>query len=268
MRKIIYLLCIMLPCCGFSQQVTKDSVKFFTSFDGVKIHYEVQGFGEPVLLVHGFIVNGESWKRTALYNDLLVAGFKVITLDMRGNGLSDKPHTPEAYEKDAESRDIMGLLTRLGVKKYSVVGYSRGSIITARLLVLDAARIDKAVLGGMGSDFTNPEWPRRIMFYKALMGEDVPELAGAVKYIKDTGLDQQALAYMQKGQPSTSVEALGAIKKPVLVLCGDRDEDNGSSETLASLIPGAIYKRVPGDHNNTARSQGFSDQVLAFLKKK
>jgi hypothetical protein len=53
-----------------------------------------------------------------------------------------------------------------------------------------------------------------------------------------------------------------------LVLCGDRDEDNGSSEKLASMIPNALYKRVPGDHNNTARSQAFSDQVVAFLKKK
>ncbi|WP_333819190.1 alpha/beta fold hydrolase [Ohtaekwangia sp.] len=266
MKKILYFLYVMLPCCGFSQQV-KDSVKFYTSFDGVKIHYEVQGFGEPVLLVHGFIVDGESWKRTALYNDLLVAGFKVITLDMRGNGLSDKPHTPEAYENDAEARDIMGLLTRLGVRKYSVVGYSRGSIITARLLVLDK-RVDRAVLGGMGLDFTNPEWPRRIMFYKALMGEDIPDLQGAVKYVQDSKLDQLALAYLQKAQPSTSVEALKAISNPILVICGDRDEDNGSSQTLASVFPNAMYKRVPGDHNNTARSQAFADEVKSFLKKK
>ena len=67
---------------------------------------------------------------------------------------------------------------------------------------------------------------------------------------------------------STSVEELSRINKPVLVLCGDRDEDNGSSEKLASLIPKALYKRVPGDHNNTARSQAFSDEVVAFLKKK
>ncbi|HEY9007797.1 MAG TPA: alpha/beta hydrolase [Ohtaekwangia sp.] len=266
MKKILYFLYVMLPCCGFSQQV-KDSVKFYTSFDGVKIHYEVQGFGEPVLLVHGFIVDGESWKRTALYNDLLVAGFKVITLDMRGNGLSDKPHTPEAYENDAEARDIMGLLTRLGVRKYSVVGYSRGSIITARLLVLDK-RVDRAVLGGMGLDFTNPEWPRRIMFYKALMGEDIPDLQGAVKYVQDSKLDQLALAYLQKAQPSTSVEALKAISNPILVICGDRDEDNGSSQTLAAVFPKAMYKRVPGDHNNTARSQAFADEVKLFLKKK
>jgi hypothetical protein len=61
------------------------------------------------------------------------------------------------------------------------------------------SRIKKAVLGGMGADFTDPEWPRRKMFYRALMGESVPELEGAVKRVKENGLDQLALAYLQKG---------------------------------------------------------------------
>ena len=104
-----------------------DSVHYFTSFDGTKIAYQVKGEGEPVLLVHGFVVNGESWKRTALYSDLLEAGYKVIILDQRGNGKSDKPHNDEAYANDAEAKDIMGLMKKIGIKKYDVVGYSRGS---------------------------------------------------------------------------------------------------------------------------------------------
>jgi alpha-beta hydrolase superfamily lysophospholipase len=53
---------------------------FYKSFDGTKIYYETRGSGEAVLLVHGFIVNSQSWKKTALYNDLLAAGYKVIIL--------------------------------------------------------------------------------------------------------------------------------------------------------------------------------------------
>jgi pimeloyl-ACP methyl ester carboxylesterase len=267
MKKPLLLLYFLMMLNLAAHAQAADSVKYFTSFDGVKIHYTVQGFGEPVVLVHGFIVDGESWKRTALYNDLLMAGFKVISMDMRGNGKSDKPHTPEAYERDAEARDIMGLLTRLNIKQYAVVGYSRGSIITARLLVLDN-RVKRAVLGGMGLDFTNPEWPRRIMFYKALSGESIPELAGAVKYVRESGLDQQALALLQKAQPSTSKEALRQVQQPVLVICGDHDEDNGSSKELADAFAHATYRRVPGDHNNTARSQPFSNEILSFLRQK
>lgn len=97
-----------------------DSGHYYTSFDNTKIYYEVKGTGSPVILIHGFIVNGESWKKTELYSSLLNAGYKVITLDMRGNGKSDKPHTDEAYSNDAEAKDIMGLAAMLGIKKYNV----------------------------------------------------------------------------------------------------------------------------------------------------
>jgi len=257
--------CFLIPCCLRAQQ--SDSSRIYTSGDGVKIYYEVKGKGNAVILLHGFTGVGESWKRAALYKDLLSAGFQVVTPDMRGNGKSDKPHTPEAYENDIEAKDIMGIATELGLKKYAVVGYSRGAIIASRVLVLDK-RVSKAVLGGMGSDFMNPEWPRRIMFYKALMGESVPELEGMVKSVKDRGLDQTAQAYLQKAQPSTSKEEFAKAKRPVLVICGDKDEDNGSSKALAEVIPDSEYKRVPGDHGGTSRTKEFSIEVLAFLNKK
>lgn len=238
---------------------------YFESFDKTKIYYEVKGKGFPVLLVHGFIVNGESWKKAAIYNGLTDAGYQIITLDMRGNGKSDKPHDPEAYANDAEAKDIMGLLTMLGIAEYDAVGYSRGSIITSRLLVLDK-RLHKAVLGGMGTDFTDPEWPRRKMFYRALSGDTVKELEGMVKYVKESGLDQQALACLQKEQPSTPKEALNKLKQPVLVVCGDKDSDNGNAADLAKLIPHADFVTVPGDHNHASATPEFADAVLKFIK--
>ena len=238
---------------------------YFSSFDGTKIYYEVAGKGKPVLLVHGFIVDGRSWKRAPLYDDLLRNGYEVIVPDMRGNGRSDKPHDSLAYDNDAEAKDLMLLMNFLKINQYSIVGYSRGSIITARLLVLDK-RIKDAVLGGMGSDFTNPQWPRRIMFYHALMGDSVPELKGMVDYVKSQKLDQQALAYLQRAQPSTSKEELAKIKEPVLVISGSEDEDNGSASELAKLLPHSTFVTVPGDHNHASATADFSKQVLHFFK--
>src|SRR6185312_1241562 len=119
----------------FAQQETAGS--YFTSFDTTKIYYEVIGTGSPVILIHGFSGTGRGWKNTAVYNDLLTAGYQVILIDQRGNGHSDKPHNEFAYAHDAEARDIMGLISFLKIKRYDAVGYSRGSIITSRLLVLD-----------------------------------------------------------------------------------------------------------------------------------
>ena len=262
---IFACLTVLAQNISSQNQSKADSGRFFTSFDSTKIYYEVKGAGDAVVLVHGFIVNGQSWKRTELYKNLLEEGYKVIILDQRGNGFSDKPHTPEAYENDAEAKDIMALMKKLKIKKYSAVGYSRGSIIVSRLLVLDK-RIKKGVMGGMGAEFTNPEWPRRIMFYKALSGESVPELAAMVENVKKQGLDQQALAYLQKAQPSTSKEALRKIKQPVLIICGDKDSDNGSAKELADLFKNPVYRITPGDHGSASRTKEFSIQVISFLK--
>ena len=262
---IFACLTVLAQNISSQNQSKADSGRFFTSFDSTKIYYEVKGAGDAVVLIHGFIVNGQSWKRTELYKNLLEEGYKVIILDQRGNGFSDKPHTPEAYENDAEAKDIMALMKKLKIKKYSAVGYSRGSIIVSRLLVLDK-RIKKGVMGGMGAEFTNPEWPRRIMFYKALSGESVPELAAMVENVKKQGLDQQALAYLQKAQPSTSKAALRKIKQPVLIICGDKDSDNGSAKELADLFKHPVYRVTPGDHGSASRTKEFSIQVISFLK--
>lgn len=237
---------------------------YLSSFDGTKIYYEVSGKGKPVLLVHGFIVNSNSWKKTSLYSDLLNNGYKVILLDMRGNGRSDKPHDSTAYDNDAEARDIMLLMDKLQLKKYSVVGYSRGSIITARLLILDT-RVQNAVLGGMGADFTNPGWPRRKMFYRALMGDSIPELKDVVDYVRQQKFDQLALAYLQRAQPSTSKEALALVTQPVLVISGDKDADNGSAGELSKLLHNSTLGTTPGNHNMASGTPEFSKEVISFL---
>jgi pimeloyl-ACP methyl ester carboxylesterase len=270
MRSILFITCCFIishttaQTDSLASKFPKDS-GYLSSFDGTKIYYEVRGKGKPVLLLHGFIVNGNSWKRAALYADLLNAGYKVIVPDMRGNGKSDKPHDSTAYDNDAEAKDMMQLMALLKVNKYSVVGYSRGSIITARLLALDR-HVQTAVMGGMGTDFTNPLWPRRIMFYRALMGDSIPELKAMVGYVQQQKLDQLALAYLQRSQPSTPKEVLSKVTQPVLVICGSEDTDNGSAGELAKLLPNSILATVPGDHNHASATAEFSKEVIQFLQ--
>jgi pimeloyl-ACP methyl ester carboxylesterase len=238
---------------------------YFRAQDNTRIYYEVQGNGKPVILVHGFMNTGSNWKHTKLYDTLLKSGYEVITLDLRGNGHSDKPHTAEAYAHDAEAGDVMQLATLLHLSTYDVVGYSRGSIITARLLVLDK-RITKAVIGGMGEQFTNPDWPRRIQFYHALAADTVAALHDMVQNAKKNGLDIQALAYQQKEQPSTSAAELAKVQVPVAVICGDKDSANGNGATLASMIPGAQFMTVPGEHNTAWGTKEFAEKVAGFFK--
>lgn len=258
---------IVLNRQGFAQKIVsagKQDSGYFSSFDNVKIYYEVRGVGQPVLLIHGFTGKGTDWKTKPVYDSLIENGYQVIVADLRGNGKSDKPHTSEAYANDAEAKDLMGLLKHLGVKKYDAIGYSRGSIILARLLVLDK-NISKAIIGGMGTDFTNPLWPRRIGIYESLM-YDSAGYEDLKKRIISTGMDRLALALQQKEQPSTSKEALEKIKQKVLILCGDQDEDNGKARDLQKLIPHSSFVSVPGNHGSAAGTKEFARESFSFLK--
>ncbi|WP_421830360.1 alpha/beta fold hydrolase [Larkinella sp.] len=264
MKNRLAILLLALPLVSLAQLSREPQ---FTSFDGTKIHYEVAGEGKPVVLVHGFMGSGTSWQKAVLRQALLDAGYKVVQLDLRGNGMSDKPHTVEAYRNDAEARDIMGLMNFLKLKNYDAVGYSRGSIITARLLVLDK-NLRSAVLGGMGADFTDPNWARRMAFAELFSGKAHlhPEFQGALNAAKTRGLDTLALGFQQQTQPSTSPVELSKVKIPVLIISGDQDEDNGRAGDLAKLLPNSTLKTVPGNHGNTSGSEGFAREVLAFLK--
>ena len=263
MKSLAFIFILFLVNCDVNAQA--DSILYFHSVDGTNIAYQVKGKGEAVVLIHGFIVNGESWKKTAVYSDLLAAGYKIIILDQRGNGKSDKPQTAAAYANDAEARDIIGLTKMLRLKKYNVVGYSRGSIISVRLLVLDK-HVKRAVLGGIGTGFMDPEWPRRKMFYRALSGDSIPELQQMVKNVQAAGLDQHALALLQKEQPSTSGQELSKIKQRILILCGTEDAELDEAKQLATIFKNGKFGTMPGDHGAAVRTAEFSRHILDFLK--
>jgi pimeloyl-ACP methyl ester carboxylesterase len=262
-----YLISAILLTFFLSTKTTGETANF-KSFDGIKISYTDEGTGTPVILIHGFISGGSSWYNSPLKKSLIDKGYRVIIPDMRGNGNSDKPHNDEAYSDNAEIKDLMALVDHLNLQKYISIGYSRGSILLAKLLTLDS-RIEKAVIGGMGLDFTNPEWERRKIFAEAFNeNAQTTELtAGAVNYAKKLGADFRALHLMQKHQPVTSVEELVKINTKILVIAGDADNDNGNPEDLQKYLPNSALKIIPGTHNNTANSKEFAISILDFLSK-
>ncbi|WP_419211796.1 alpha/beta fold hydrolase [Maribacter sp. X9] len=261
MKKNSIIIIIALCLAG---NLTVAQSKSFTSFDGVKIAFTDEGQGNPVLLVHGFINSSASWGNSPLKKDLLEKGYRIIIPDLRGNGNSDKPQDDKAYENDAEVKDLKLLMNHLNIKKYKAIGYSRGSIVLAKLLTKDK-RIEKAVLGGMGIDFTNPDWDRRIMFAKAFDGEVTNATKGAVEYAKSINADLRSLHLQQKYQPVTSKKQLAKITVPILVICGDEDVDNGNAHELSATFKNATLKKVPGDHNGTYRTKAFSQAIIQFL---
>ena len=99
---------------------------------GVKIHYAIQGQGDPVILIHGLYSNGRmNWDAPGT-TALLAKHFRVITLDCRGHGRSDKPEADDAYGTNMVE-DVIRLMDHLKIKKARVGGYSMGGMISMKL---------------------------------------------------------------------------------------------------------------------------------------
>ena len=259
-KTAVFILAFFFFSKGFAQ------TQSFESFDGTKIAFDITGEGKLILLVHGFISDRTTWDHTPLMRDLLAADYQVVRIDLRGMGESDKPHDSNKFANYAEVKDIMALATYLGFKKYDIIGYSRGSILTAKLLTMDK-RVKKAVLGGMGQDFTKPDWDRRKKFGDIFSGLShlYPDGAETVAIAHARGADTLVLGYLQRHQPVTSVKELSRIKIPVLVISGDQDTDNGSPEILAGMLKKSTLSICDGKHGEAAKTERFSKAVLDFL---
>lgn len=264
--KSTIIVILLLVSCLSKDENKKD----FISFDGTKIAYTDNGNGQVVLLIHGFIVDGDvNWGKSELKKQLLNKGYRVIVPDLRGNGDSDKPNGKEAYKNDAEIKDLIALIDHLDIENYVAVGYSRGSIVLANLLTTDK-RISKAVFGGMGIGFTNPNWNRRIDFGNVFSGRTEPNemTKGAVDYAKNMGVDFEIMGYLQDYQPETSIAELNNIRIKTLIICGEDDLDNGNPKDLQKAIPNSRLSLVKGDHMSTFNSIGFAEEIINFINEK
>ena len=111
----------------------------------IELYYEDHGSGQPVVLIHGYPLDGSSWeKQTAA---LLEAGHRVITYDRRGFGSSAKPTT--GYDYDTFAADLDAVLTHLDLQDAVLVGFSMGTGEVARYLsTYGSSRVAKAVFLG------------------------------------------------------------------------------------------------------------------------
>src|SRR6478735_3439938 len=96
----------------------------------IEIHYEDHGTGQPVVLIHGYPLDGHSWERQTRV--LLAAGYRVIAYDRRGFGQSSQPTV--GYDYDTFAADLNALLTQLDLTDVVLVGFSMGTGEVARYI--------------------------------------------------------------------------------------------------------------------------------------
>jgi pimeloyl-ACP methyl ester carboxylesterase len=245
------------------------------SSDGLEIAYVTEGEGDPILLIHGFASNIQmNWADTGWMKFLTGNGFRVIALDNRGHGASEKLYEPEAYAARIMAEDARRLLDHLGLETADVMGYSMGARISAFLALAHPDRVRSAIFAGLAANmirgFGNPE-PIAI----ALLTEDPATISNQNArnfriFAEQTKSDRRALAACIRASrdPITAGE-LAALRLPVLVAAGTEDPIAGPIAPLASVIPGAEVLDIPGrDHMKAVGDRVFKDGVLAFLKRR
>src|SRR5256884_9171278 len=111
----------------------------------IEIYYEDHGAGQPVVLIHGYPLNGHSWERQE--RALLEAGYRVIAYDRRGFGRSSQPTV--GYDYDTFAADLNALLEHLDLNDVVLVGFSMGTgEVTRYLGTYGSKRVHKAALLG------------------------------------------------------------------------------------------------------------------------
>ena len=244
--------------------------------DGVRIAYidvaPQGGSGDPILLIHGFASNhAVNWVNTLWVRTLSQAGYRVIALDNRGHGESEKLYDPALYSSEAMAGDAVRLLDHLGIARADVMGYSMGGRITAHLALDHRDRLRSALIGGLGMHLVEGRGlPSGIAeALEAPPGTPAPNPTAAAfrTFAEQTRSDLRALAACMRGSRQTlSRGEIAQIELPVLVTVGTLDTVAGSGPQLAALMPNARAIEIPGrDHSTAVGAREHREGVLAFL---
>ena len=241
----------------------------FASFDGVELALHRMGEGRPVVLLHGLFSDAHTnWIKFGHAQRLADAGFEAIMPDLRAHGHSAKPHDPVAYPRDVLVRDARALVDYLGLDQYDLGGFSLGARTAVRS-VIDGLEPRRLVRAGMGLEGL-AGWDRRAHFFIDAIDRFDEVKAGdpaffAVAFMKTQRVDRVAARLLLASIGDTEQEELVRVTMPTLVLCGDKDHDNGSPQALARALPDARFEQVPGTHMSSVAEPQLGEAISRFL---
>jgi pimeloyl-ACP methyl ester carboxylesterase len=249
--------------------VTAATTERFASFDGAELAIHRLGEGRPVVLLHGLFSDAQTnWIRFGHAQRLADAGFEAITPDLRAHGDSAKPHDPEAYPEDVLVKDAQALIAHLGLQDYDLAGFSLGARTAVRC-VLQGLTPRRLVLGGMGLEGL-AGWARRAAFFIDAIDRFETVRHGdpafmAVAFMKTQKIDRVAARLLLQSVDDTEPEELSRVTMPTLVVCGDKDLDNGSPQALVDALPNAQLELVPGTHMSSVTEPALGEAIVRFL---
>ncbi len=242
----------------------------FPGFDNAPLALTRLGEGRPVVLLHGLFSSAEvNWLRYGTAAQLAEAGFACLMPDLRAHGASAAPHDAAAYPPDVLALDLAALVAHYQIDDFDLVGFSLGARTAARSVIRGLAP-RRLVLAGMGLEGL-AGWNKRQDFFR-----DVIDRFGTIRpgdpaylaqqFLKTSATDRAAVRLLLGTMEDTAPEALSAIAMPTLVLCGDKDQDNGSADRLTQALPNATRAVIPGTHMSSVTFPDMGRALVDYLR--
>jgi pimeloyl-ACP methyl ester carboxylesterase len=255
----------------------------YVNSECVRIHYEVEGQGPPLVLMHGMTTTHKIWWSLGYVKELK-GDYRLILPDARGCGNSDKPHDIQAYSPELTTGDIVAVLNDLGIKKANYWGYSMGGGIGFQLIRHHPSRFSSYILGGFSP------YPRRSETEKQMWNntsarirlgaEKGPEAVIAFRektlgrVESDEGKrrirsnDYKALNALRQNLTKwpSSGDLLSRISVPCLLYAGERDPRYNGVKEAAKHIPDASFISLSGLDHGRAVFLGL-DLILPHVKR-
>lgn len=225
-----------------------------------------------VLCVHGFASScRDNWVTTGWVRDLTRAGFRVLGVDQRGHGQSDKPHEPIAYGMDALANDLVTVLDTYLFDTVLYAGYSLGARVGWQVAVQAPDRIERAVLGGIPDG--RPLARMQIEQAQAYAEHRTPvEDQVTRNYVtlaeRVPGNDLHALVALAEGMRSGDADPdpSDPPMQPILFATGSDDAILEQSKQLADATPNGTFVVLPGRHHfNAPGSRDFRKAAVEFF---
>jgi len=229
---------------------------------GVRLRYVSGGAGAPVLLLHGFGGSADGlYIKPGTFASLVDAGYRVIALDQRGHGMSDKPHDAESYGLEMIA-DIRRLLDHLDIDKVHLVGYSMGGKVSNTFRATYPERLLTITLAGYG-------WPWQAQ--KVTLEESLVNLQQRTVL---PGNDLQALAAVSVGMADLmpGEDDLRTNTVPAFAIIGDKDEVVPAADvvTLRETMADLEFVEIPGAHfgpDGAPYKPVFAEKLIDFLNR-
>jgi len=242
----------------------------FINNNGVRIHYQVEGEGPPLVLYHGMSDSLVSWQEYG-YAGPLKKDYQLILIDSRGHGDSDKPHNPDAYTLLLRVADVVAVLDELGIGKAHYLGYSLGGWIGLGLAKYAPERLQSLIVGG-----AQPYGHSFEAFRQILKGgiegwvAAAEQMAGPLPPERRQRLlsnDAQALLASVTYDRPNIAEMLPSVALPCLLFAGEADPICDLVRQCASDLPNAVFVSLPGlNHFQTvSRSDLLLPHITSFL---